>query len=196
MDTPTTSPLAHVLEALASLVQGDPTLPAEDTPLGRLTRETLRNQWEQARDGLLARTRRIRVSPQGGPAPRLFRFEIDRPYKRRRAGDGAIEAASGPVRGWIHYRADLHVAPPDEPMVMILLDRDQGFFHPNCRDGLLCHGRLPPGPFPLEALLEHLYGIVSYQNVNGEEPLDAEAAEYFRSHPSAFDGLLPVEPLH
>ena len=80
----------------------------------------------------------------------------------------------------------------------MLLDPALGFFHPNYsrRDGVLCVGTLPPDPYPLDALLEHVYRIVTYQNLAVDNSADLEAAIYFATNPEAMVGLEPVEPIY
>ncbi len=169
--------------------------PLPEDELGREAREWFERSWSDARAGILARSTRLRLTPRSPEAPRLFRFELDRPYRRRNA-DGAIELAPGPIRGTIHYRADLLNALPDEAGVVVLVDTDLSFYHCNhdARSGLLCLGDLR-GPCPLERLLPHLYSILSYENHSTTSPLDPHAAAYFATDPEAFLGLRPVEPL-
>ncbi len=184
---------------LASVERGD--MPDEDEPLGRLTREFFANNWAECRDGLLTKTKRIRVSPQIAPAPRAFRFEIDCPYKRKLDADTRVELMPGPVRGEVIYRGDLF-QDPDGPCLAVLIDKDLAYFHPNYsrERGYLCIGELgdlPPGPLPLDRLLEnHLFPIISYQNRRPSHPADIEAARYFALEPTAMEGLEPVVPLY
>jgi hypothetical protein len=176
-------------------------LPEEDTPLTRLAREFFKNNWELCRDGLLQRTTTIRVQPELGPAPRAFRFEIDCPYKRKLDLSSPVELMPGPIRGRILYRGDMFEN-PEPPTIAVLLDRDQGYFHPNFsrNQGILCIGdeqSLPPGPLPLDVLLENqIFPIVTYQNRRPSDPLDREAAHYFAMDPTAMEGLEPVTPLY
>jgi hypothetical protein len=130
--------------------------------------------------------------------PSSFGFEIDRPYKRRATPDGPVELAPGPLRGTIMYRANLFAASPDEPTVVVLIDRQCRFHHPNFspRFGAICLGDLPHGPIALDALLLHVFSIVSYQNRNPLHPADIDAAHYFALDPNAMSGLEPVEPLY
>lgn len=188
----------ELLLRLTTLMDGQSDLPDADTPLGRLTREFFENNWQGAQEGLLSKTRVIRVWPHTIFAPRVFHFEIDCRYKRKRPGDPFVELADGPLCGQIIYRADLYLADPEQPSVAVLLDRQQAFFHPNYsrRHGVLCLGHLPAGPYPLEDLLEHLYGIITYQNRTPTDALDPEAAQYFALEPEAMAGLEPVAPLY
>lgn len=191
-------PLELLLRGLHALVGDEADLPDATTPLGRTTREFFRNNWDQARSGLLARTRKIRVRPIERSSPRTFRFEVDCRYRRRRGDDSPVELAEGPVRGTIKYRASLFDATPGEPTIVVFLDPDQGYFHPNYsrRHDVLCLGPIPPGPFPLEVLLQHLYSILTYQNRNSLDPADPVAAGYFDTDPGAMDGLDAPEPLY
>jgi hypothetical protein len=167
----------------------------EETPLERVNREFHANNWATARDGLLAKCKSLRVIPEYSPVPRAFRYVFDRRYKRRSA-DGTITLSPGPISGQIVY----HHSPFqfDGPPVIVTVDDELEFFHPNYSRarGVLCLGHLPPGPFPLEALLIHLYGILTYQNWRSFDPLDEEAARYFALDPSAMHGLNPVDPLY
>jgi hypothetical protein len=135
------------------------------------------------------------------PAPRAFRFEFDCSYKRKLGDDSPVELMPGPVCGEVIYRGDM-LLNPDGPCVVVLIDRHLGYFHPNYsrRQGFLCLGdlsNLPPGPIPLEPLLEnHVYPIVSYQNRRPAHPADIEAARYFATEPTAMQGLQPVSPLY
>jgi len=175
--------------------------PDEDDPLVRLTLELFANNWAECRDGLLTRTPRIRVWPELSAAPRAFRFEIDCPYKRKLGPDSPVEWMPGPVKGEIIYRRDL-LSYTEGPSVVVLLDRDLCYFHPNYSRarGFLCIGdetNLPPGPLPLGRFLEnHIFPIVSYQNRRPTHPADIEAARYFALDPNAMSGLEPVEPLY
>ncbi len=176
-------------------------LPEEDTPLGKLAREFFTNNWIMCRDGLLQRTTKIRVWPEPGPAPWEFRFEIASRYKRKFDSSSVVELMPGPVCGRVLYRGDMFEN-PDPPTVAVLLDHNQGYFHPNFarKAGILCIGdeqNLPPGPLPLDVLLEnHVYPIVTYQNRHPAHPADLEAARYFAMEPTAMDGLEPAEPLY
>jgi hypothetical protein len=191
--------LERLLQAALAFARRDD-VPEEDDPLGRLSREFFANNWAECCDGLLQRTGRIRVWPEPSPAPRAFRFEIDCAYKAK-VGDEPVELRPGPVRGQVMYRGDMFTN-PDGPCVAVFLDRDQCYFHPNFNRerGILCLGdlnNLPPGPVPLERLLEnHVFPIVSYQNRRPVHAADAEAARYFALEPSAMDGLESVEPLY
>lgn len=175
-------------------------LPDPATPLGKMTRELLTNSWTSCRDGLLTWTQRIRVVPEPKPAPRIFWFEIDRPYKRRLRPDDPVELADGPIRGMVIYRPDM-LANLHESSVAVRLDPSMGFLHPNySRElGLLCLGDTTDfqGPIPLDVLLaNHLYPVLSYQNRRAHHPADLEAARYFALDPEAMVGLEPVPPLY
>jgi hypothetical protein len=188
----------RLLRALFELSTGHDELPDDSTPYGRISREFLERSWCDARDGLLARTTRLRVRPEAGPSPRAFRFELDLPYLRKRSADAPVERVHGPLQGTIRYRADLFTAPQEEPSVVVFVDREQRLFHPNYspRFGVLCIGGIPSGPFPLENLLEHVYSILTYENTSTSDPADLEAARYFDQDPDARAGLLPVRPLY
>jgi hypothetical protein len=192
--------LESMMRAVRARVERD-AKPSEDDPIGRLTREMFASNWAECRDGLLAKTTRIRITPELSPAPRAFRFEIDCPYKRKLGGDAPVQWMPGPVLGEIIYRADLF-QDPDGPCLAVFIDRELGYFHPNhSRErGYLCIGELndlPPGPIPLDLLLEnHLFPIISYQNRRPSHPADLEAARYFALDPTAMEGLEPVVPLY
>lgn len=175
-------------------------LVTEASEIGETTREFFAESWRGTRDGLLARTHRLRVEPDPGPFPMRFRFEFDLPYKRKAGPDAPVELVDGPLSGSILYRPDLMALDPDhrEPTMAVFLDQGQKFFHPNFSRsfGMLCIGDIPPGPFPLDALLEHLYGIFTYQNRTPSDPADLEAARYFATDPEAMCGLETVEPLY
>ena len=164
---------------------------------GRAAWDFFENNWRQARDGLLSRTERIRVRPLPTRAPpTAFSFEVDRPYKRKRA-DGMVVLEPGPVCGTIFYRTDVLTAPRNSPPACVFLS-SKGFYHPNFSRslGVLCLGPLPGGPFPLDALLLHLYAIVSYQHLGTNDPLDADALRYFSREPDAFEGIADVPRLY
>ena len=108
-----------------------------------------------------------------------------------------MELAPGPVRGTIRYRPNVLTPDPGSRSVLVFVDSD-GFYHPNFSrsHSVLCIGDIPPGPFPLEAVIEHLYSIVSYQNMDSTRPADWEAVRYFGTDPDALEGLTEVEPLY
>ncbi len=177
------------------LTTGD--LPPADTPVGQLTREFFGNTWQTCQQQLLTKTDRIHVMPEGHPA-RMFHFEFDLPYRQKFMHSHQVNLMSGPIRGIVMYRPDL-MANLHQPSVAVRLDPSMGYFHPNYsrEHGLVCLGDLPPGPFPLEGLLEHhLFPILSYQNRRPVHPADAEAARYFATNPEAMIGLEPVLPLY
>lgn len=190
----------HLLQQLAAMAGITDDLPSPDTPLGRMTREFLIHGWEACRDGLLTKTKRIRVWPDPMPVPRTFEFEMDLPYKRKPRPDAPVELAPGPIRGLVIYRPDL-LANLHEPGVAVRLDPSMGFFHPNfSRElGLVCLGDTTEfqGPIPLDVLLaNHLYPVLSYQNRRPHHPACLEAARYFALDPEAMTGLEPVAPLY
>ena len=154
------------------------------------------HNWSEARDGLLSRTSKIRVQPQASRAPRVFHFELDRPYKRKRE-DGGVELAPGPLHGLICYHPDPFASVPGQTSVAMLIDPGLGLFHPNFSRvfvGQLCLGHLHGTP-ALAPLLEHIWGILSYTNLTVSDPADREASAFF-SVPEARDGLPPAEPLY
>lgn len=192
--------IAALLEQLARLAGLTDDLPDPATPLGQMTREFLTNTWADCRDGLLARTQRIRVLPEPKPVPRMFHFEIDLPYKRKLRPDAQVELAPGPIRGMVIYRPDL-LANLHEPGVAVRLDPSMALLHPNYSRalGLVCLGDTTEfqGPIPLDVLLaNHLYPLLSYQNRRPHHPADLEAAHYFALDPEAMTGLEPVPPLY
>ena len=170
-------------------------LPHPSDPVGRSVREFFANNWTEARDGLLARTTLIDVTPLHGEVPRSFSFAIDRPYRRRQPS-GSIILDPGPVEGVICYHASVLRPPPDVRPVVVFIS-SAGFHHPNVgrKHHVLCLGDVPLR-LPLDALLQHLYGVVAYQNLGFNPPLDPEAARYFLTNPAAFEGLRPVPPLY
>jgi hypothetical protein len=187
-------PALEVPRFLRLLLALEDPLPDPDTEVGREARAFFEQSWADARDGLLARTGRLSIVPASLPAPRLFHWTIERPFKRWKQG-GGVELAPGPIRGTIHYRGDALVAPPDEPTILVRVDPDLGFVHPNADPvtSLICHGL--SGLLPLEPLALHVHGIVAYQNMGLASALSRAAAEYFLRDPRAMDGLEPVEPL-
>ncbi len=161
-----------------------------------LTRTFLGESWREAREGLLAKTETIRILPQPSETPACFRFVIDRPYKRKTGPTAAVELVEGPVFGTIFYAID-QFAEEEGPALVVFLDPDQAYFHPNAcrRTGALCLGDLPQR-FPLEDLLQHLFSVISYENRTPGEPLDAEAANYFALDADSMTGLEAPEPLY
>jgi hypothetical protein len=191
----------HIMAQLARITEAPGFDVEEETPAALLFREFLPNIWQSCQDGLLAKTSLLRVKPEPGPAPRTFQFEVDCPYKRKLRPAEPVELMPGPVRGMIHYRADMF-ANPDLPYIAVQIDPTLGYFHPNCsrrRGSLLCLGEIPSSafPFPLDRLLEsHLYPIVTYQNRRPAHPFDEEAARYFALEPTAMEGLEPARALY
>ena len=188
--------LRDLIEELHNLGGLDEGLPDPSTPEGQATLEYFKNNWDEAQNGLLARTEVVRVTPLPGMGPRSFRYEFDCHYKRKRP-DGMVELASGPVSGTIRYRPNIFTPDPGSRSIVVSVDSDQ-FYHPNFsrQHGILCIGNFPPGPFPLDSLIEHVYSIVSYQNMDSDDPFDAEAVRYFGTDPNALDGLSDVRPLY
>jgi hypothetical protein len=188
--------LQHLLAVLQPKAASD-----GDSPLMKIAREFFVNNWNDCREGLLAKTSLLRVYPQWSAMPCTFRFELDRPYKSKRGHNGPVELQPGPIRGLIAYRADLFVD-TSVPYIAIQVDPALNFFHPNSsrqRGSLVCLGELPDNlfPFPLDLLLEtRLYPILTYQDRRPSSPFDLDAANYFALHPEAMDGLEPAEPLY
>jgi hypothetical protein len=191
--------LQQMLDRMHSIAQMHDDLPPVDTPAGRITREFFANNWANCCDGLLAKTNKIRVTPQPSAAPHVFRYEIATKYKRKAGRDAEVELMPGPIRGTIHYRSDVFSSPMG-PAIAARVDLDQQILHPNVsrQHGFVCLGELPlsPFPFPLDPLLEHLYTILTYQNYRPSHPLDMEAAAYFALEADALAGLEGVEPLY
>jgi len=105
----------------------------------------------------------------------------------------------GPVCGDIYYRPDMFAPSnsPEIPVVAVMLDAAQGFFHPNVKHGHVCLGAIPPGPFPLVQLLMYLCTILSYSNYAATDALNPEAAALFALDPDeALRGLDPMPPLY
>ena len=188
--------LSDLMSELLDLAGLDEGLPDPSTGEGRATRDFFANNWQEAREGLLSRTQRVRVRPLPGAGPRSFSYEFDRPFKCKRP-EGMVELAPGPVGGTIRYRPNVLTPDPGSRSMVVFVD-SEGFFHPNYSPihRVLCIGDIAPGPFPLEALVEHVYGIVSYQNMDSTNPLDSEAVRYFSTDPDALEGLTDVEPLY
>ncbi len=190
----------QIFEQLLALAQ-QMEAPDDDSPLMKIAREFFANNWADCCEGLLAKTSLLRVFPELSAAPRAFRFELDRPYKSKAGHDAPIQLQPGPIRGLIHYRADLFVD-ITMPYIAVQIDPDLDYFHPNCsrqRGSLVCLGDLPDNlfPYPLDLLLEtRLYPILTYQDRRPSHPFDLEAASYFALHAEAMDGLEPVEPLY
>ena len=171
-----------------------------DSPLAELAREFFANNWAMFQTTLLCKTQILRVVPEPSAALRAFHFELDRPYKCKRSAAAGVELMPGPIRGLISYRTNLFQH-PQGIHIAVQVDPHLNFFHPNCARGrgLLCLGHLPPSPFPLplDLLVEnHVYPILTYQNMTPSDPLDRDAALYFAFEHDALDGLTPVPPLY
>jgi hypothetical protein len=190
-----TPPSAPTLPLSSLLNLGGP-LPDLSDPVGPAVRSFFSNNWRSAREGLLARTTVVRVTPLPPEGPRVFCFEIDRPYKRKLAS-GQVVLDEGPIEGLISYQSTV-LNPPAGVHPILVFVTSEGFYHPNFgrQHSVLCLGDLPRGPFPLDALVEHVYGIVTYQNVDVHHALDREAASYFARDPLAFEGLDDVPTLY
>jgi hypothetical protein len=192
----------RIIEQLMAVAQQAETARSalDDSPLMRLAEEFFHNNWVDCRDGLLAKTTVLRLSPDSDRAPRNFHFELDRPFKRKANRDAPVELHPGPIRGLIRYRADLFLD-MSMPYIAVLLDPALAVYHPNVarhRAGLVCLGSLPgPFPFPLSQLLEtRIFPILTYQDRRPSHPFDLEAASYFALEATALDGLEPVAPLY
>jgi hypothetical protein len=199
-DTLLPQELQDYLRHVARIVDTMDDLPPEETPAGKLTREFFANNWLGCVEGLLQRTLRIRVMPHLSPAPYVFRFEMDCPYKSKAGPDSPVRLQPGPVSGTIQYRPDVLIN-RRLPPIAVQIDRSLAFFHPNCsrQHGFVCLGEFPPSPYPypLDLLLEnHVFPIITYQNRSPAHPLDREAAQYFALDPQAMEGLEVVEPLY
>ncbi len=188
--------LRDLIEELQSLSGPDEGLPDPSTQEGQATLEFFANNWERAQSGLLARTELVRVRPLPVTGPRSFFYEFDRPYKSKDP-QGMVELVSGPITGTIRYRPNIFTPPPGSRSIVVSVDSDR-FYHPNFnrKHGVLCIGDIAPGPFPLEPLIEHLYSIISYQNMVSDNPMDSEAVRYFGTDPDALKGLSEVQPLY
>jgi hypothetical protein len=185
-------------QALSYLLADQGADPFDDTPIGRATAEFFKNNWRRAQAGLLARTDLIKVVPPLSAAPRVFAFGMGVSYKRKSSSHAPAKIAPGPIRGMIYYRPDILCPADAGPPVAVSL-HDRGILHPNYsrRHGLLCVGEWPAGQLvELDALLEHVYRIVTYQNLRVTHPADVEAAEYFATDPDAMRGLEHVQPLY
>ncbi len=187
----------ELLDLLSHLEELSTATSHDGAPHRALAEEFFRNNWEQAEQGLLARTELIRVEPGARPAPRTFRFQLAIPYLRQPAEDGPLERADGPLGGTILYRPDLMIAPPGEPVVQVLLD-DPALIHPNYfrSRGIFCLGVLPPGPIDLEMLLELSYMFLTFQSYSLADPADIEAARLVAANPEAVAGLGVPAPLY
>ncbi len=176
-------------------------LPDEQTPLGQLSRQFFVANWETSRANLFSKTSILRVRPEAGPVPMTFRFEIDRPFKRKPLSDGPVQLDPGPICGAIYYRPNLFIE-PDRAHVAVQIDPRLNYLHPNCsrrQASMVCLGELPqtPFPLPLDMLFEnYIYPILTYQNMTPSDALDREAALYFAFDPDAKEGLEPVPPLY
>jgi hypothetical protein len=181
---------------LASMIAYGGELPHPSDPLGRQVREYFANNWREARERLLDRTQVIEVEPLPPEGPRSFSFVIHRPYRKRHPS-GEVTLEPGPVEGTICYHANV-LRPPRDAQSVVVFISTPGFWHVNHsrRHRVLCLGDMPRDPLPLASLLEHIYGIVAYQNMGFDSPLDRDAARYFLTNPNAMDGLRPVHPLY
>jgi len=162
------------------------------------THARFRENWDQARNGVLAKTEKIFITPASLPCPRRFRFKLHTVYKRKRNHLAPIELVSDPVKGTIHYHPDPFGAAPEEPLVLVQLDGGQAVFHPNIsrQYGIVCLGTLPPGHPDLSLVVELLYGILNYSNMSLSDPADIGAARYFANDPDARTGLPSPQPLY
>ncbi len=172
-----------------------------DSPLAEIAHEFFTNNWNGFRDGLLERSNIMRVRPLQPVAPTTFYFEFDRPYKCHSPGSDSIEIKAGPIRGTIWYRPNLF-EDPEQNYIAVQVDPELHYFHPNCAaryGSMICLGRLPavPFPLPLDMLIEnHLYPILTYQNMAPTDSLNRDAAIYFALAANPMEGLLPVPPLY
>ena len=196
--THTTQPSTdELLELLAQLGELSGAPVREDAPHFAIADVFFENSWREAEEGLLKKTRRLRVEPATLPAPRSFRFELDVPYLRHTRTGGPVEVAEGPLTGNICYRGDLMVSPPDEPVVQVRCD-DGCWVHSNYsrRHKVFCLGTLPPGPLGLSSLLELFYVFATYQSYAIADPADLEAAHIFATNPRVLEGLGDPAPLY
>lgn len=189
--------IRELLESMQDRIAGR----EPDSPLAELARDFFANNWAMFQETLLCKTTILRVVPEPCPAPRMFQFELDRPYKCKRSAATNVELMPGPIRGAISYRTDLFQH-TEGIHVAVQIDPSLGYFHPNCarrRGSLICLGHLPPSPFPLplDLLIEnHIYPILTYQNMTPSDPLDRDASIYFAFESDAMEGLTPVPPLY
>jgi hypothetical protein len=192
--------IQQLLDQVYRLAELGDGMPGEDSPLGMLTWQFFDNNWKQCKEGLVRKTSKIHIWPALAQSPRIFKFEIECAYKRKRNRDAPVELMPGPVRGTVFYRPDVFTN-TDDPAVAVALDQDQAFYHPNHSsiNGFICLGELPtnPYPFPLDQLMEDvIYPLVTYQSRRPVHPLDLDAAHYFALDPDAMQGLEPPQPLY
>jgi hypothetical protein len=197
--------LLQALERLArSLGRDQGRLWRGDTLEDEIAEEFFWNNWEEAQEELLFKTDRLRVHPFGPPPPRSFRFEYDRRYLRQAERGGPLSVAEGPITGKIFYRSDLFTMgqPRELPTVAVLLDGHLQMYHPNVswgeaqREAHVCLD-LPAGAVPLEALLQYLTTVLSYQIYRCSSPLNREAARALAVRPEEIlGGLPPAGPLY
>lgn len=166
------------------------------TPLDAAARAFLEHSWLRARDGLLARSRIVRCVPVAGDPPTTFRYGIRTRWPRRTPA--GVEIVRGELTGRIRFARDPFRLEPGEAQVLVTVDPECGLFHPNHQrhSGWLCVGTLGGEPYELGPLLEHVYAILTFQNVDPSDPADAEAARWWAAGPPEAAMLAEeVEPL-
>jgi hypothetical protein len=144
---------------------------------------------------------RIYPDPSRVPPARYLVLFPDLEYLRLDAGDRTVRPERGPVPVEIRFPAS-YLRSTDPHMylkIATLLDPSalgpphSGFFHPNCdpASGAICLGSRFPAGARLDALVHHVYDIVTFQNYGTSEwdCLNPAAARYLRENPQAAASL-------
>lgn len=137
---------------------------------------------------------RMVADPMSGDPPRRHHGLLTGVEHFERTPEGAFRATAEPIPFTLDFPED-YCSCPDGSLQLRVAWIHSPLVHPNRGpQGIVClGGRFKPGT-RLRPLLEHLYRICSGRVFASDSPMDARAAEFFRSHPEQVRALR-AEPL-
>ena len=156
-------------------------------------RRFLENSYEEAQK-LEAESDILRLAPQPPFPPSFYLVEFQLSYLRR-APNGTVEPAPGPVTAVLHLPPDYLRSHDPHLFARVASVLTPDIIHPNISPyGTVCLGaQFAPGT-PIQALLREFYEILAYENftVNEANALNREACRLMRQHPELRRQLKPL----